>query len=120
PRVGPYIIGEVEHILLHCLRRTDDIRPLLVYIDMTSGTGTRTATLCFDPRHTVADPVFHNRGAVFGLHLEFGTVEGDECQLGHKGPEMIEAATKERLPEIVMAGSVSTESCSGSSTHLLG
>ena len=62
-RIGLNVIGEVQHVLFHRVRRTCTVRPGVVHIDMARGAGAGAAAFGLDAGDHVLDGTFHNGGA---------------------------------------------------------
>ena len=53
PAVWPWFAGELQHAALEFVHRREQIEPFRVDIDVTRGTGTRTAAIAVDPDDVV-------------------------------------------------------------------
>jgi len=82
-RISLHMVGEIEHLCLHILRFTDNIKPFGIHVDMTCGAGTRTTTLGGNTRYRVPDRDLHDGGTHVPVTIINFAIVRRKCNLYH-------------------------------------
>ena len=83
PRILADAFGAFEERLFHIVLRTYDILPLFIDVDVTSGAGAGSATLCLYTGNVAPDGTFHHGKSGIDTNFVFNIVWVDIRDNGH-------------------------------------